>query len=285
MPARYLTTTSREGLGNLAFYDWRYDADGNAHGYTILIGHNPASDTVIDKAKRHKKSLVLPSKDEIRALLAMSAELWPLTKVETSRTGERKLVAVCWRPFIVIAVFTGLRASELRGLTWDHVDLDEGVIQVRQRADFQNTMGSPKSEAGNRDVPMAPMVLNTLRIWKLTCPKTPLGLVFPTENGSIHSNSNIHKQCWRPLQQAAGVVEEVGRDNSGHPIMEPKYTFHTLRHTAASLFIQQGWSPKKIQIVMGHSSIQVTFDTYGHLWKNTEDDLRAMAQIEARLLA
>jgi integrase len=62
-------------------------------------------------------------------------------------------------------------------------------------------------------------------------------------------------------------------------------TFHSLRHAAASLFIEQGWNAKKVQTVMGHSSIQVTFDVYGHLWSDTKSDLEAMAQLEARLLA
>ena len=250
-----------------------------------LIGHNPAAETAVSDARRHRVNVEIPEKDEIRAMLAKVAENWPLTRIETSRDGVRKVVAVCWRPFIVTAIFTGLRCSELRGLTWEHVDFQEGVVRVRQRADFQNDMGAPKSEAGKRDVPMAPMVSNTLKNWKLACPKTPLDLVFPTQNGSIHSNGNIHKQCWRPLQRAAGVTKVTGTDFEGAPIMKPKYKFHALRHAAASLFIEQGWSPKKIQTVMGHSSIQITFDTYGHLWKNTEDDLRAMAQIEARLLA
>ena len=190
-----------------------------------------------------------------------------------------------WRPLIVVAIFTGLRCSELRGLTWDHVDFDEKVIQVRQRADFLNRMGPPKSEAGNRDVPMSPMVLNTLKAWKLACPTTPLNIVFPSENGAIHSNSNIHKQCWGPLQRTLGLIEDTGPDPAGNPISRPRYMFHALRHAAASLFIEQGWSPKKVQTVMGHASIQVTFDTYGHLWKNTENDAKAMARIEARLLA
>ena len=55
--------------------------------------------------------------------------------------------------------------------------------------------------------------------------------------------------------------------------------------TGSSLFIDQGWPPKKVQAIMGHSSIQVTFDTYGHLWKSPEDDAQAMALLEARLLA
>ncbi len=122
------------------------------------------------------------------------------------------------------------------------------------------------------------MALTTLRAWKLACPPTLLRLVFPTENGSIHGTENIHKQCWRPLLRVLGLVAVVeGRE-------EPKYRLHDLRHAAASLFIEDGWTPKKVQVVLGHSSIQVTFDTYGHLFKSSEDDARAMARIEERLL-
>jgi integrase len=250
-----------------------------------LVGHNAASETEVNISKRGKGKIGIPQKDEIRSLLSKSAELFPITRVEITRAREQKIVAVPWRPFIVTAIFTGLRCSELRGLTWERVDFPEMVIRVRQRADFLNHIGPPKSEAGNRDVPMSPMVLNTLKAWKLACPTTPLNIVFPSENGAIHSTSNIHKQCWGPLQRALGLVEVSGRDEEGSSIERPRYTFHALRHAAASLFIEQGWSPKKVQTVMGHASIQVTFDTYGHLWKNTEDDAKAMAQIEFRLLA
>lgn len=250
-----------------------------------LIGHDPAAVTSVKISRRHRARVEIPSKDEIRTLLTKSAELWPLTRVERSRGGKVRTVTVPWRPFIVTAIFTGLRCSELRGLTWANVDLAAGVIHVRQRADFENSIGPPKSEAGNRDVPLAPIVLNTLQAWKLACPTTSRDVVFPTENGTIHGNGNIHKVCCGPLQCAAGVVKELGNDIGGRPIVKPKLTFHALRHAAASLFIEQGWSPKKVQQVMGHSSIAVTYDVYGHLWNTTEDDVRAMAQIEARLLA
>jgi integrase len=55
-----------------------------------------------------------------------------------------------WRPLIITAAFTGLRASELRGLRWSDVDLEEGRIHVRQRADRYHEMGMPKSGAGQR---------------------------------------------------------------------------------------------------------------------------------------
>ena len=57
-----------------------------------------------------------------------------------------------WRPFIITAIFSGMRASELRGLTWDNVDLDAGIIHVRQSADAWRRMGPPKSRAGSRDI-------------------------------------------------------------------------------------------------------------------------------------
>jgi integrase len=250
-----------------------------------LIAHDPAADTSVSLSKRGKAKVTIPTKDEIRTLLATATELWPYSKAIRTRKGEQKIVAISLRPLVVTAIFTGLRASELRGLMWDHVNFDEGVIQVRQRADFQNVIGHPKSEAGTRDVPMAPMVANTLKSWKLACPSTPMNLVFPTENGTIHTNSNIHRHCWGPLQRKAGLTDVVGQNETGLEIREPRYAFHALRHAAASLFIEQGWSPKKVQTVMGHASIQVTFDTYGHLWKTPDDDQKAMAQIEARLLA
>ena len=66
----------------------------------------------------------------------------------------------------------------------------------------------------------------------------------------------------------------------------PRYGFHALRHAAASLFIQYlKWSPKRLQTVMGHSSVRMTFDLYGHLFENVEADRADMATIEAAIRA
>jgi integrase len=63
-----------------------------------------------------------------------------------------------------------------------------------------------------------------------------------------------------------------------------KYGLHALRHACASLWIEQGHNPKQIQTPMGHSSIKVTFDTYGHLFVADEADQRAAEGVELRLL-
>jgi integrase len=66
--------------------------------------------------------------------------------------------------------------------------------------------------------------------------------------------------------------------------LEGKYSAHEFRHAAASLWIEQRVDPKRIQTWMGHSSIQVTFDTYGHLFERAEGDAATMAAVEAGVL-
>jgi integrase len=226
-----------------------------------LVAHNVASAVKLGARKRENGKLRvghdIPSKDEVQALIAAAAGRW--------------------RPFVVTAIFTGLRASELRGLTWGDVDFGRRVLHVRQRADMWGTIGAPKSAAGDREVPLAPMVLNTLREWRLACPKGALDLVFPNGRGKVESHANILNRGWHPLQKAAGVVGEDGA---------PKYGgLHSARHFFASWIIERGFSPKRCQSLLGHSSIQMTFDVYGHLFPSLEDDHAKLAEGEAALLA
>jgi integrase len=128
-----------------------------------------------------------------------------------------------------------------------------------------------------RDIPLAPMVVNALRQWKASCPQGNLGLVFPNTLGNVETMTNIHSRCWVPLQIKCGLITDVGT---------ARYGFHMLRHAAASLFIKYlGWSPKRLQAVMGHASINMTFDRYGHLFENVDADRDAMAKIEAAVRA
>ena len=136
-----------------------------------------------------------------------------------------------WRPLLLTAIFTGLRASELRGLRWADVDLKLGELHVRQRADRYSAIGRPKSESGERTIPLAPMLVNTLREWRLACPKGELDLVFPNGRGRIEGRSTIVRRGLWPAQIAAGVVNEAGK---------AKYPgLHSLRHFYASWCINR----------------------------------------------
>lgn len=232
-----------------------------------LAATNPVSDAKIKVADRRKsKRPDIPSKADLRAILSAAA-------------GKH-------RPLIVTALFTGLRASELRGLRWSAVDLKRRVLSVSERVDAWGEAGRPKSAAGEREVPLAPMVVNALKEHRLATPNGPDGLVFPSDQGTPLNHQNIINRVWNPLQIKAGLftLDPTRRDADGEPVKLPRHNFHALRHAAASLFIEQGLSPKRVQAIMGHSSITVTFDTYGHLFEDDEADQAAVAEIEARLL-
>lgn len=166
--------------------------------------------------KRLQVGVDIPSPDEVRALLIN--------------------VRGRWRPFLMTAIFTGMRASELRGLVWANVDLQKKLVYVRQRADRYNAMGRPKSEAGDRSIPIPPVVVNTLREWKLACPMGELGLVFPTGAGGIENRGNIVNRGLVPAMISAGVTVDTGeRDGEGKPVLAAKYPgLHALRHFYAS---------------------------------------------------
>jgi integrase len=93
---------------------------------------------------------------------------------------------------------------------------------VRQRADRYNVIGYPKSRSGRRTIPIGPFVTNTLREWKLACPKGPLNLAFPTGNGNIESRGNLLKNLLWPAEIAAGFPE-LRPDKDGKPTIKAKY--------------------------------------------------------------
>jgi integrase len=210
---------------------------------------------------RLKIGVDIPAPDEVRAIIAQL-------------NGR-------WRPMLLTATFTGLRASELRGLRWGDVDLKRNAIHVRQRADRFNEIGRPKSEAGERTIPMPPMVVNALREWKLVCPKGELDLVFPNGRGRIENYANIVHRGLIPIQIAAGVTNKHG---------QAKYTgLHSLRHFYASWCINRHVDGglelplKLVQSRLGHASIQMTADRYGHLFPRGDDGAELAAAEKAFL--
>jgi integrase len=181
-----------------------------------------------------------------------------------------------WRPLLLVAIRCGLRASELRGLRWQDIDFKKGELHVRQRADAHNTIGPPKSEAGERAIPIPPATLQALKEWKKECPSN--ALVFPNGEGNVENHANIVTRGLAPTLVDAGVTDPDG---------EAKYTgLHALRHFFASWCINRpplglGLSLKELQVRMGHSNIAVTADTYSHLFPR-DDESAALASAEAK---
>jgi len=231
---------------------------GEAQTRGLVAVNNVRAVTKVKRGRRTEMRPEMPTRDELKAIVAASPDRH--------------------RPLILTALLAGLRASELRGLLWSDVDLKRGEIHVRRRADRFNTLGPPKSEAGTRTIPTSPLLLNTLKAWRLACPKGQLDLVFPNGAGRVENHGNLLARIFWPIQIAAGVV--VTKDG----IPDAKYSLQALRHACAALWIAQGFGPKRIQTMMGHSSITQTFDRYGYLFEAREADSVAMEEIASKLV-
>lgn len=259
-------------------------ADAQERG---LVARNPIRDMRHSSGqKRHKTKLRvgvdIPTPAEINAIISNATE-------------------PRWRVLLITAAYTGLRASELRGLSWDNVEFvgQGGVIHVRQRADRYKQVGLPKSAAGHRSVPVGPFVANTLREWRASCPRRDgeLCFVFPTGAGNIEDHSNIVHRGLIPAVVAAGLtvpaLDEVGTallDGHGQPAMRAKYTgLHCFRHFfvswCANRKVEGGreLSQDIVRELTGHSSQQMT-ERYSHLFPR-KDDMEELAAAEAALMA
>ena len=174
------------------------------------VAQNVAADVSISANSRGKRKLKvgvdIPTPDEIKSILHAA-------------TGKH-------RPLLLTAIFTGLRSSELRGLRWADVDLKKSELHVRQRVDQYGDIGAPKSESGDRTVPLGPLVLYALKEWKLACPKGGLGLVFPNDEGG--SNARQHHPAnlvagtnrgWRRQRQRGRGVEGLAPHPCGTSLL------------------------------------------------------------------
>jgi integrase len=228
------------------------------------VAQNVAAGVNVKRSTRDKPKLIvgvdIPTVDEIRRIIAAAKGRY--------------------RPLLLTAIFTGLRSSELRGLRWEDVDLKKGEVNVRQRADRYGHIGSPKSKASRRTVPIMPMLINTLREWKLKCSPSEGGLAFCTSSGRVARHGDLVRKVFIPTVKRAGLLDGDGK---------PKYTgLHALRHFYASRCINRRVDgglelpAKVVQERLGHSSIVMTMDTYGHLFPRGDDD-GAEAKAEAAL--
>ena len=174
---------------------------------------------------------------------------------------------------VTVALFTGMRLSELLGLTWDSVDMERGTITVdKQLARFEvqgeSLFTSPKSGKARTLIP-APSVLAALKAQRRLQLEAqlragpewdnPHGLVFTNATGRQIFQQYIGRH-FRGLAAAAGL-EGV--------------RFHDLRHTYAVNAIRAGDDIKTIQVNLGHATAAFTLDKYGHLTERMKQDSAA----------
>jgi integrase len=162
------------------------------------------------------------------------------------------------------AMYAGLRLGELRALRDEDVDLQAGVIRVERSWDKQEGVIEPKSRAGRRKVPIVGALRVHLAAHRLRRRGTG-GLYFADENGQPFNRDHLAARAAKAWKETK--LEPIG--------------LHEARHSAASIFIAAGVNLKALSAYLGHASITITLDRYGHLMPGNED--AAVALVDSYL--
>ncbi|MGF1618058.1 MAG: tyrosine-type recombinase/integrase [Acidimicrobiia bacterium] len=192
-----------------------------------------------------------------------TAHIWTSDELAqfVSSTSENRLAGI-WRT----AAMTGLRRSEICGLTWPDVDLDRGVLSIRQAAVVVNGrrhVKLPKTSSSRRTVELDDGTTQALRAWR----KDQL-------QERLRAGEAWHEGQWVVTDELGAPInpewfsdlflrhaEEAGL---------PRMTLRQLRHSHATALLQAGVHPKVVQERLGHSSIRVTMDVYSAVLPNMQ---------------
>lgn len=169
-----------------------------------------------------------------------------------------------YQPVILTAGYLGLRFGEVVGLRRKRVEiLRRRVIVAEQltRVDNKHVWSEPKTRAGKRSVSVPAFLADVLAEQLAERSQLgPDGLVFPNKAGNPIIGPSFSGNVFKPAVERAGLA----------PLR-----FHDLRHTAVALAIAEGAHPKAIQVRMGHASVKVTLDLYGHLFPELDEAIAA----------
>lgn len=186
----------------------------------------------------------------------------PLDPLYSRRAAQAKQ-ALAHRAFVLVAAFGGPRWSESMGLRRGRVEV--GRIQIVEqmivRDDGKWHREPPKSAAGRRTVSLPSTADRALQAHLRHVGEDPDALVYANGAGNPYNRSNFGSRAFKPALARAGL--------------DPGVRVHDLRHTAAALAIRAGAHPKAIQVRLGHASIAITLDRYGHLFPEMDGEIAA----------
>jgi integrase len=153
------------------------------------------------------------------------------------------------RTVVAVAVLTGLRIGEILALKWKRVDMLRGTIEVAETFS-DGEFGSPKTRSSRRVIPMSDSLRATLEAHRLRSKqKKSEDLVFATPKATPLSSKNLYN---RELAPACDRTKQ------------PRVSWHSFRHTHATLLAEVGESMKTAQALLGHSDLETTLNIYAH---------------------
>ncbi len=215
-----------------------------------LLLNNPVRNT--KPAKLVKKENVVLDKEQVSNMIQAATEM------------DSPVMCHVMPVLLALTAHTGMRQGEVFGLKWEDVDFNHGCIFIRRSLAHVIGKGAvfqePKTKNSRRRILLLKEDVDMLRYYQEWQRQYAEGLgdkyampelVFASPFGTPISPTNFTRRYFRPLLQKCGIDE--------------RFTFHGLRHTHATLLLQQGVNPKIVQERLGHSSIKVTMDTYSHV--------------------
>lgn len=193
-----------------------------------------------------------------------------------------------WLPLFTTFLGTGMRVSELVGLRWDDIHLDEGYIEVnhntvyyqREKGKCYFSVTTPKTEAGKRIIPLLPEVRAAFdnekayqKEMEIICEANIDGytnFIFLNRYGNIHNPQTINRTIKRITvaynEQEMEAADKENRD----PILIPPFSCHNLRHTFCTRYCENETNLKVIQEIMGHRDIATTMEIYAEATKDAK---------------
>jgi integrase len=212
--------------------------------------------------------------DAVKAPQVLRREVKPLTATQV----RALLSAASGDPLealYVVAVHTGLRQGELLGLKWSDVNLETSTLSVQRSLDTDGTFNPPKRNKSRRTVKLTSQAAEVLKSHKVVQNEERLrlgsfwvdhDLIFPNRVGKPMDADNLYHRGFKPLLEKAGLSN---------------FTFHSLRHTCATLLLSKNVNSKIVQEMLGHATISQTMDTYSHVLPGMQDE--AAAALESAL--
>jgi integrase len=162
-----------------------------------------------------------------------------------------------YRVLFLTALKTGCRIGELSAAVWGDVDLVDGVLRVR-RSFTDGHLSETTKNHERRSVDLTPDVVEMLAVWKNELDPADNMLVFPgeTTSGYLDPTAVLRRELY-PAMKRAGIPRELGQTGTLR-------SFHSFRHTYAKRALENGRRITWLSRHLGHSSLKVTTDVYGH---------------------